>query len=537
MVTLIPEEPDFGKSSAEAAVWKALKRQLPDSATLIHGQRVTTATKDVEIDVLVLWPGLGIAVIEVKGGRIDVVDGTWYTYDGKKKRHRLKQSPIDQAMVAKHGLRRFLQPRLSRMPGPFIHFAVLPYTELPADWDLPDAPRRFLADATDMRGLAEAIAAALRHARIPERDDPSVPLDAVTKNLRRTHLAVANLRVRAQAIEDRASQLSQEQARLIRVLRHQTRAEISGGAGSGKTYLALRKAQALTQEGKSVALMCYSRGLGRFLQLVTSAWPEADRPAYVGLFHDLPVSWGAEEGSDDDSAYWEEELPRRLRELADDRPRRQLFDAIIIDEGQDFSPLWWEAVASCLRNQAEGTLYVFTDERQRVFGRHGSSPITMNPIQLDENLRNSEQIVTAFSGFATDPPISRNGPAEDIDVIPVPADEALAEADGQVEALMDAGWRPGDIALLTTGSRHPVQREIVEEEGYQAYWDQFFSAEAVFYGHVLGFKGLERPAVVLCLNGFRDESRAADMIYVGMSRATTKLVIVGETGRIDELRQ
>ncbi|MCF2572155.1 hypothetical protein [Brevibacterium sp. UCMA 11754] len=58
---------------------------------------------------------------------------------------------------------------------------------------------------------------------------------------------------------------------------------------------------------------------------------------------------------------------------------------------------------------------------------------------------------------------------------------------------MPAG-NPGDIALLTTGSRHPEQRSIVETEGTSAYWDQFFATEDVFYGHhVLGFNGLERP--------------------------------------------
>lgn len=142
--------------------------------------------------------------------------------------------------------------------------------------------------------------------------------------------------------------------------------------------------------------MSYSRGLGRFLQLFTAHWPEDERPSYVGLFHDLPISWGAAPDSDDDSDYWEHILPLQLKDLADSRPRKSLFDAIVIDEGQDFSLLWWEAVQSCLRNQVEGTLSVFTDERQRIFGRDGESPITMNPIQLDENLRNSEQIVAGF---------------------------------------------------------------------------------------------------------------------------------------------
>ena len=159
----------------------------------------------------------------------------------------------------------------------------------------------------------------------------------------------------------------------------------------------------------------------------------------------------------------------------------------------------------------------------------------MSPIQLDENLRNSAQIVAGIADLALEPPIARNGPGEEIEWMDVDADSAVAAADGVVEALMDDGWVAGQIALLTTGSRHPVQKEIVETEGIAAYWDQFFAAEDVFYGHVLGFKGLERPAVVLCLNGFRDRQRAIDMLYVGMSRATTKLIVVGDLNIFDEI--
>ncbi|MCF2588726.1 NERD domain-containing protein [Brevibacterium sp. UCMA 11752] len=535
MVTLIPQQPDFNGSTAEAAVWNALCEQLPDDTTMVHGQRLTGDDKDVEIDILVLWPGFGITVIEVKGGRVGVDDGRWITQDSQGHRNRLKVSPLEQAMVAKHTLVDYLRTRVSTLPGPISHLAVLPYTQLPEDWDQPDAPRRQIVDSTQLGSIADVISIQLRYDFNPERDNISTPHEFVLKNLRRTNQAVENVSLRATEISDRADELSREQAKLISILRHQNRAEISGGAGSGKTYLALLKAQSLTREGKRVALMCYSRGLGRFLQLFTAQWPEEDRPAYVGLFHDLPISWGAAPGSDDDSDYWERRLPLQLKDLADERPRKKLFDAIVIDEGQDFSLLWWEAVQSCLRNQVDGTLYVFTDERQRIFGREGESPITMNPIQLDENLRNSEQIVAGFADLALEQPIPRNGPGEEIEWSEVDIDDALAEADSQVESLMDAGWNPGDIALLTTGSRHPVQREIVETEGTSAYWDQFFAADDIFYGHVLGFKGLERPVVVLCINGFRDPDRTLDMLYVGMSRATTKLVIVGDMSAFDQV--
>jgi len=54
------------------------------------------------------------------------------------------------------------------------------------------------------------------------------------------------------------------------------------------------------------------------------------------------------------------------------------------------------------------------------------------------------------------------------------------------------GWFPGNVALLTTGKRHDVQVQETELLGQEAYWETFWDEEEVFYGHVLGCKGLER---------------------------------------------
>jgi ATP-dependent exoDNAse (exonuclease V) beta subunit len=67
-----------------------------------------------------------------------------------------------------------------------------------------------------------------------------------------------------------------------------------------------------------------------------------------------------------------------------------------------------------------------------------------------------------------------------------------------------------------------------QAEGQDAYWATYWQNDDLFYGHVLGFKGLERPAVVLAVNGFRDEARAKEMLYVGLSRARDLLVVCGD---------
>ena len=105
--------------------------------------------------------------------------------------------------------------------------------------------------------------------------------------------------------------------------------------------------------------------------------------------------------------------------------------------------------------------------------------------------------------------------------------DPLDVADDEVDRLLDGGWDPKHVALLTTGHRHPIQVERTDFHDQDGYWRTYWDDD-VFYGHVLGCKGLERRAVVLCLNEDGSRDRARERLYVGMSRATDELVVVGD---------
>ncbi len=52
---------------------------------------------------------------------------------------------------------------------------------------------------------------------------------------------------------------------------------------------------------------------------------------------------------------------------------------------------------------------------------------------------------------------------------------------------------------------------------------------------MLGFKGMERRAVVLALNEKRPRERARERLYVGMSRARDQLVVVGDEAYVEQV--
>jgi hypothetical protein len=277
-----------------------------------------------------------------------------------------------------------------------------------------------------------------------------------------------------------------------------------------------------------VALLCYSIGLAEFLTRQVAGWHRKERPAFVGTFHEFGKQWGAPDGDRTDSDFWEIELPDLMARLAADLPEGERYDSVVVDEAQDFAESWWRPVLRSLKDEATGGLYVFSDENQRIFARFGRPPVELVPLVLDHNLRNTKQILESFGPLAPSRMYARGGEGPAVRFVAATTEEAVAVADDQVDALLDEGWKPGGICLLTTGHRHPVQLERTDFHDHDGYWRTFFDDDDVFYGHVLGCKGLERAAVVLCVNedGSRDRSR--ERLYVGMSRATDQLVVVGD---------
>lgn len=89
----LPDQTDFPDGHhAEKALWDTLRAQLPHDVVLAHSVHVRHGRAEHEFDVLVLWPGVGLAAIEVKGGRITVENGKWYQSDDSTRRSL--QSPV-----------------------------------------------------------------------------------------------------------------------------------------------------------------------------------------------------------------------------------------------------------------------------------------------------------------------------------------------------------------------------------------------------------------------------------------------------------
>ena len=536
MPRLIPEQPTF-RTTSEREVWERLRDGLVEDDVLLANRRLTDGAKDHEADLIVLLPDVGIVVVEVKGGSV------WHDEDGwhqKRRGKRVPVDPVEQVRTTKYAFRDYVarDPRWNhRNHVAWGHAVVTPFSDFPADFATPDCPRWSLHDRADQTDLAARLrqnAVFARHGKpAPTQEDVDLIVEILAGRLPTSYDVNAEAEERSAA----ADRLTHEQATILHVTRLLKRVEVRGGAGSGKTVLALQQAKQLThgrgdRKAQRVALLCYSLGLAEHLKREVATWGRKERPAFVGTFHDFGKQWGAPDGDRTDSHFWEVELPDLMGDLAEALPEKDRYDAVIVDEAQDFADSWWRPVLKSLRDEEEGGLYVYSDENQRIFARFGRPPVQLVPLVLDHCLRNTRQIHDAFGPLAPSRMYASGGDGPAVRFVPASAEDAIDVADGEVDKLLEAGWRPENVCLLTTGHRHPVQMERTDFHDQDGYWQTFWDTDDVFYGHVLGCKGLERRAVVLCVNEREPRDRARERLYVGMSRATDKLVVVGDPAMI-----
>ncbi|MET4835504.1 hypothetical protein ABIF44_004911 [Bradyrhizobium japonicum] len=513
---------DFPLEDSEKIVAASL-RDLPDEFVVLHHvswqSRRNGRQGDGEADFLIVHPAWGIIVVEVKGGGVEVVNGRWTSTDRFGQVHDIK-NPYEQAVASKHALLRWLQKDHSFSNISLGHVVAFPHLQSVPPLG-PIAPEAVTWSREDLRSPSKVVQAAIDHwelrASLTRGElDKLIRLLAPTVHVQRT-LGAASSSSSAELLT-----LTAQQVEALSGLKSARGGLLFGGAGTGKTVLAVARAQQLSREGFRTLLVCYNELLGSALakQFEASA-------VYAGTFHRLCSLEAKKAGlslpREPSRAWWEADAAELLIEAC---VVNQLeFDAVVVDEAQDFAPGWLEALRCLIGSNAEAPFYVFADPRQELWGRQWASgsewPFTH---QLTKNLRNTspiaERVSSVFksgerpSGVAGPPPIWRdlaNPKRPEIDVIAV------------VERFLDEGVGPKSVLVLCESA---TSANRLRSYTVGAYSFGQWGGNGIAVETVARFKGLESEAVVLLIESAEESAVGKMLAYVGMSRARSLLAVV-----------
>lgn len=186
------------------------------------------------------------------------------------------------------------------------------------------------------------------------------------------------------------------------------------------------------------------------------------------------------------------------------------YDAVLVDEAQDFHPDWWFPVQLLLKDPDRGRLTIFSDPEQAgIYGRGDSFPAGLLLYELLENCRNTKRIVS-FCGNVIQREIapfsfSPEGVSPEIHKpVPDASHRALA-IQHLLGNLLDQGFAPSRIAVLSpwrsTASESALSR-LFNVRGIPLRGDDdalplWINGRVIWCSTIKSFKGVEADCVII----------------------------------------
>lgn len=556
MARLIPKiEPGEIENPGERQVAQALTDQLPSQIDVFHSFNwLRTTARGVlvegECDFVLFDPANGLLFIEVKGGSLSFDTGTmeWLRELPDGQRRVINKDPFAQVRVSMHEILgrvcRQLRVREGELPFTYGYAVAFPdcrYTgTLPAGI-VPD----LILDASkcrEMQSSIERVFGSFRRRAYPELSSRHV--QAIHEALYPKFEILPVIWRKVEDQEERLRRLTAEQQRLLDFLGSHPKAAIRGVAGSGKTILALAKAQASALRGMRTLLLCYNRPLKDWLQqaIPDTFDNELVIDTYHGLVDDLcrkaQVEFrpGSQRGN---SEFWASVAPENLMDACELLGAEHKFDAVIVDEGQDFHDLWWTSLEGVFRAPGNKCCYyVFFDPNQNLYVENPSIPGELGtPCELSTNCRNTVRIAEHCAALVNQSNNARDGsPVGDApEIVSVRTmHDGFAEAGRRVRAWCmpsAGGLKNSQVAVLAPGSSERGWPSDFQCIPITRDFDRWRKNAGVLLTSWSRFKGLEADAIVILETPAPDGGRETANRYVARSRAKHLLTIIQTESR------
>ncbi|MCA9128765.1 MAG: NERD domain-containing protein [Planctomycetales bacterium] len=528
----------------EREVLHQFRQQLPKEWVVVSSVCWTLETeagfvRDGQADFVILVPGSGMVVAEVKGSREFRVadDGRWYRRERSGAEMPINESPPAQATRNMHELSRVVvkQGGWGKFPGRFAYIVIYPNgraSQLPAMFD-----RSTLATSQHMHELASCLRLTLEQ-RGSSKEGETFSNDVVEKIgkiLTCRQFAITKADTQSDVEDDvvKVDELTRQQFSALRGVFDLPRVAVVGPAGSGKTLLAIWRLQALLEAGSRALYVCFNKNLAELLRRKNP--DHASAIVNVDRFFRKLCRVG--QISDTDK-YFREELPGQAMNVASELPVEEKYDAIIVDEGQDFSELQLIALYEFLK-PTDASWVFFGDWCQDLFQVGSGVAVGAEVMfRLYHNCRNTVCINGATNTYMDQRVEPMPGLPEGEQPLVEVASSQVAMANRAWELAKQ--WAPDGGVVILSPYRLENSAMAQSRRGHGLALSEDLSAlgEAgmVYFSTIRAFKGIEAAVVIVVDAEVPDASPVfmQEDLYVACTRATTRLALITKSVQMRE---
>lgn len=517
--------PEVYHAYSEVKFFNACKEQLSDKYHVFYSVRWYSTTngvrEDSECDFLIFNPDYGFICIEVKGGTgMRVEDGIWYLidHDGERK---LKRSPYDQAEQSMRFFKKYYEDELeTQFSGVYGCAVAYPNYSINKQITI-SSPLETTIDLGAMSDLQKRVTELFRYFRSQRRIGSTfLSPDSQQKFINVINKRIA-LSISAGAlIQDKERELleiNRMQDMVIDLLSNYPKAFIVGGAGTGKTWIGIKKIIRCVQDGGKALFLCYNKALAETAnELVANAdFYNIDAFAY-SILKEQALSAPEHEGCKEYSS------------LISDLSNLMKYDLVVVDEGQDFTEDWAFTVNLLLKDT--GSLYVFYDESQNIFRRDFGDKFFIDepPFVLRYNIRNTANIYR-YTQQQTN--LGLDTIANQIEGVEPDyrsfsrKQQAIAFIDSVINKLVNKeGVSPQKIVILSNRRKDNSILNETNTVGAHFISDEktLPNLNMIAFRTVQGFKGLESDVIIYINHTYKNEPKTDSVratLYTAQTRA------------------
>ena len=381
---------EYMPTESERIVYEELKKQLPDTYMVFYSvewsKDVNGRRESSEADFIITNPNYGFICLEVKGGsRIYIEDNEWYVEDNVYGARKLKRSPYKQAEESMYYFRDLYYKNAHiGYNGIYAAGVVFPFYNIEnLSTKLSNRENECTIDASKMANLSKSI-----HNIFKLRAGNHYGTNLYSPSEHEALLELIRKRIAISAaagclvkyISNQMDIINRVQDNYIYFISNYTQFYIRGGAGTGKTWIAMKMAEMDMLTGKKVLFICRSKYLAEMVrEKISNNIEVKDLNSKIEqiVTNISLINYDTYEGI---SNFIKDDIEK--------------YDSIYVDEAQDFNEELAFVIRGLLKDENKSKLGIFYDDVQKIredcFGN--AFMIDTSPFLLRENIRNTSNI-------------------------------------------------------------------------------------------------------------------------------------------------